>query len=177
MKNIPTFSEIYTIVPVGIRELLDKCENTPQSPKWHPEGPDEKVPHNVLVHTKIVYERARRTGDLNLTLAALFHDLGKVRTTKLNKVGGWSAYGHEFVSAGIVNDNRGWIALMGGDPDEVHAIVKDHMRIKLMDQMRKPKRDDFLRNPYFSKLEKFTELDSMKDLTPDEIKAFLLNKG
>jgi len=64
---------------------LRAMEQTPQNPVWHGEG-------DVLTHTKLVCERLcemdafRALGESDrvvLSLAALLHDIGKPRTTKL----------------------------------------------------------------------------------------------
>ena len=163
LKTIPTFSKMYAMLPIEVQKLLDKCADTPQSVKWHPEG-------DVLVHTKIVYERARKTGDINLAIAAIFHDLGKVKTTKRNKSGNWAAHGHEFVSARIVEDHKKWIGSTGARFMKVKEIVGLHMRIKQMDKMRKHKQEALLTHRFYDDLRKFTECDNMKTLTEAERK-------
>jgi len=166
---ILTFEKISTIVPEEIKRLLDKCEKTPQSKTWHPEGPNEKVPHNVLIHTKIVYERAIKSGNLDYAIAALFHDLGKVETTRPNKKGSWGSYGHEFVSARLVIKYQDWISRQGGDADLIHDIVISHMRIKMIGEMRQSKQEEFKKKPNYQKIKEFSEFDNMRTLTPEEI--------
>lgn len=161
-KRIPTFNELYQIAPVEVQKFLDGCAQTPQSEKWHPEG-------NVLKHTKIVFERARKSGDLDMTISALFHDLGKVKATKRNKHGSWSSYGHEFISAKIVEENKEWIQSLGANPERVHEIVKNHMKIKLMDEMRPSKQQEVRNLESYNDLLKFTDFDNMKTLTADEM--------
>ena len=162
-NKIPTFNQMYKMAPVEIQKLLDQCAKTPQSEKWHPEG-------DVLKHTKIVYERAKATGDLNIALAAIFHDLGKVKTTKRNKHGSWAAHGHEFVSSRIVEEHKKWIGSIGGRFMMVKEIVKEHMRIKQMDRMRKPKQEALRNHRFFKELQEFTKCDDMKTLTEKEMK-------
>jgi hypothetical protein len=162
MKEIPTFNQMYQMAPVEIQRLLDKCATIPQSPIWHPEG-------DVLKHTRIVYERARKTGDMNIAVAALFHDLGKVDTTKKNKHGSWSSYGHEFVSAKLMDAHKKWIDSMGAQFMRVREIVENHMKIKMIDNMRPVKREALKSEPYYSSLIIFTECDNMKTLTEDEM--------
>jgi len=159
---IHAFDKLYSLAPKEIQEWVDRCEKTPQSKTWHPEG-------NVLIHMKIVYERARKSGNLDYALAAFFHDLGKADTTKLNKRGSWGSYGHEFVSARLVIKYQDWIARQGGDVDTIHGIVIGHMKIKMMGEMRPSKREDFKKNPYYEQLNVFTEFDNMRTLTPEEL--------
>lgn len=159
---VPTFDEIVKISPIEIREILDQCENTPQSPKWHPEG-------NVLKHIRIVYNRARKTEDINFALAAFFHDLGKSTTTKLNNKGGWSSIGHEHASEKILLRHSDWIINLGGNIETIRGIVINHMRIKLMDEMRPVKRKELMANPYYELLLTFSQFDNMTTLTQEEL--------
>lgn len=169
MSKLLEFDKIILLAPCEIKEWLNKCEITPQSPEWHPEAPNDKVPHNVLKHTKIVYERARQSGDVNLSISALFHDLGKADVTKLSRNGeSWSAHGHEYVSAKIVEKHKKWIGGMGASWLTVHKIVSQHMRIKMIDQMRTSKQEELRRDPLFNKYLQFSEFDNMKTLTPEE---------
>lgn len=163
MRNIPTFDEILTIIPERLLGIMQDCEQTPQSPKWHPEG-------DVLIHTRIVYNRAVNHGDWDLVLAALFHDTGKVQATRKNAKGNWSAYGHEFISAGVVDTFKDWIEEVDGDFDRIREVVKLHMKIKYIDEMRDHKRKQLQENPVYDDLIIFTEFDNMSTLTPEELK-------
>jgi len=164
IQKIPSFDELYAMAPQELKDWFERCEKTPQSKTWHPEG-------NVLIHIKIVYERARKSGNLDYALAAFFHDLGKAETTKLNKRGTWGAYGHEFVSAKLVIRFQDWISAQGGDVDTIHGIVIGHMKIKLMGEMRPSKREEFKKNPYYDGLNEFSQFDNMSTLTKDELKS------
>ena len=64
--------------------IVEQMKNTPQDPKWHKEG-------NVYIHTVMVYEQLLKLEEFNtlseeeqeiLKYAAVFHDLGKIHTTK-----------------------------------------------------------------------------------------------
>ena len=108
-RHFYTFAENLNLMPIDLQKVFANCEGTPQSGIWHPEAPQEKIPHNVLAHIKIVYNRAVESNDIDLIFAALFHDLGKAFTTELNKKGNWSAHGHEQVSCEILKKYRNWI--------------------------------------------------------------------
>jgi len=165
-NRIPTFEELYDLVPDEIRSLLDDCKDTPQSPDWHPEG-------DVYKHTKIVYSRARETGDINQCMAALFHDLGKVKTTRPSKnhPGSWSAFGHEAVSSGLVQKHKKWIGSMGARWFWVYNVVNEHMRVKRIDEMRPHKQQALRDNHQWKRIEQFTTFDNMKTLTDDELEG------
>jgi len=156
------FFKFIETAPEEIKGYLEKCRKTPQSPTWHPEG-------DVLKHTKIVFSRAAKTGDINYMFAAIFHDLGKTESTKLNKKGSWSSYGHEFISARLVIKHKDWISSQGADADLVHDIVISHMKIKMMDEMRKTKQEEFKTKPNYEKIREFSSFDNMKTLTPEEL--------
>jgi hypothetical protein len=164
MNTTITLDELALIMPPILYEYLMACRQTPQSPHWHPEGPNEEVPHNVYFHTNIVYERARKYGDSNLMMASFFHDLGKVDTTKPNDHGSWGSHGHEAVSARLVQRYKVWIEEMGCNYELVYNVVKEHMRIKKIDEMRISKQKELLDNPYIFFIKKFTEFDDMSTL-------------
>ena len=113
-----TFQDFYDIAPEEIKDYLNRCAKTPQSKTWHPEG-------DCLAHIKIVFNRAKRTGNINFMLAALFHDLGKVDVTRQHPTmpGKWGAKMHELVSARLVTKYRDWIESLGGDYDIIYYIL------------------------------------------------------
>lgn len=157
-----TLEQLAEMAPQEIKDCLEQCKATPQSAKWHPEG-------DVYVHIRIVFNRAMKTGDINQILAALFHDLGKVAKTKLNKHGDWGAHGHENVSSRFVEKHKDWITELGGNWEEVYEIVNQHMRIKHINEMKPQKRKDLLSNKFIDKILAFTDFDDMTTLSKDEL--------
>jgi len=152
--ELPTFKELIKIAPLKIQELLEKAKTTQQSKNWHPEG-------NLYIHEMIVCNRARRTKNINFLISGLLHDLGKVEATKFvnNK---WSAHGHEFGSLRLVEKYKDWIENLGANYDIVHYIVKNHMRVKQIHQMRPSKRETFQKEEYFPLANKFSDFDNMQ---------------
>lgn len=72
--------------------ILNELKNIPQDKEFHPEG-------NVWNHTKMVIDIASKIKDYsnNRTVfmwAALFHDIGKIKTTKFIK-GRYRSYNHD----------------------------------------------------------------------------------
>jgi len=171
IKFMLSFEQIIDKAPIEIQEILEKCKTTPQSSKWHPEAPHDSIPHNVYKHIKIVYNRAMKSQDINLIISAMFHDLGKFSVTKpsVKHPGFWSAHGHEYVSAELVEKHRQWIEEMGANWFIVYQIVKEHMRIKYLEDMRPSKQNELLKNPLFSKFVIFSDFDNMKTLSEEEI--------
>lgn len=153
-KLIPSFTEIIQLAPDEIKAIVKKLKDTQQSKNWHPEG-------DCYVHEMIVYNRAKKSGDLNQAIAAFFHDLGKVETTRFIN-GKWSAHGHENVSARLVERYRPWIESLGADYDIVYYIVAKHMKVKHIHEMRPSKREAFQKEKYFDLVNKFSDFDNMQ---------------
>lgn len=82
----------------GKFNILKKLKHINQEPKHHPEG-------NVLNHTMQVIDEASKLRDFaknkqEFMWAALFHDLGKITTTKVRK-GRVTSYNHDNVGGQI----------------------------------------------------------------------------
>lgn len=158
-KEFNTFEELIELVPDEVKKLLEQAKSNPENKKYHPEG-------NTYEHIRIVVNKLLPTNDINLILAGLFHDLGKMSTTEINpKTNEPAAHGHEKVSADLVNKYKNFIKQMGGDPEEVYGIVKNHMRIKYYDEMKNKKKREIDSLPYTQKLRTFANADSMVDRT------------
>jgi hypothetical protein len=164
ISSIPSFSEICEQAPLELRDYIDRCKITDQTYFWHPEG-------NCYEHTKIVYNRAKRTGDIDLVLAAFFHDLGKCDVTKPHPTipNKYSAYGHEIISAKLVEKYRYWIeGTFNANFHIVYYIVRNHMKAKQLEEMRPFKQMHFKEHPYYVYVERFTQFDDMqKDFSHD----------
>ena len=152
-KKPKKFRDIYDALPSDLKKRVYNLKNFDQRRDAHPEG-------NVLKHTIAVTNRALKTGDIDFALSALFHDIGKDSTAKIHpKKGFWTHYGHEKVSAQLVLKHKKWIQSMGGDVDDIHYIVKQHMRMKVFDKMKWTKQDKMRKDKAFGKLQKFTKFD------------------
>lgn len=122
---------------MDINEVLLKLQNTPQGTRWHPEG-------NTLNHTAFVWASLRE--HTHLQWVALFHDLGKIDTTIFNDKGNGTikitSYNHEELSLQYIDK---FVDIIPSDIDIqwLKKMVKNHMKIKLMDKMRPTKRDAF----------------------------------
>ena len=128
-----------------------------QNPEWHPEG-------NVLKHIITVTNRAIKNypDNMDIILAAYFHDLGKLATSGVNpKTGHPTAYGHEKVSAELVRKYSEFISKMGANPENVEYLVASHMKIKprTWDVMKQSKKDKMQQHSSFDDLGSFTKID------------------
>ena len=160
--KIPTFNELVAIAPKEIQDLIEESKDVKQSKNWHPEG-------NLYLHQRIVYNRARKTGDINMTIAAFFHDTGKNETTKFIPPAKWSAHGHEMISKKYVEKYKTWIESLNADYDIVHYIVKNHMRAKQIHQMKRTKREAFMKDEYYPLVNAFSKFDDMQTIYSDDI--------
>lgn len=155
-KLYVTPQELVKNLPRELKELLFKQWGAKQNPEWHPEG-------NTLKHILVVIKRAYHhyPDDPNMIMAALFHDLGKIDTYKINpKTGQPTAYGHEDKSTDYVEQFREWIeSFEGTDVDEIKYLVKNHMKVKpsTWDQMKDKKKEPIKSHPAFDKLMGFTD--------------------
>ncbi|HUR29771.1 MAG TPA: CCA tRNA nucleotidyltransferase [Planctomycetota bacterium] len=94
----------------------------------------EKV-GDAFDHTLKVLDAARgdaaldNAGDATLMIAALFHDLGKATTAKLEENGRLTFHGHQFVSKKLARRRMEQLKIqqMGVSPDEILTLVENHM--------------------------------------------------
>jgi len=150
-----TFEEIVSKAPQEIKDMLEDLKQMRERPDYHPEP-------SAYIHVKIVTERLLKTGDMDLVLAGLFHDIGKFATMKINpKTGHPTSPGHELVGADLVRKYSDFVTSMGANPENVYEIVKNHMRIKQMGQMRRHKQEEIKNLKNFGKLSIFTIADNM----------------
>lgn len=115
IKNLAASGELFNIIPE-----LKGLDQVPQDPRWHPEG-------DVWTHTMLVLENLPSEATFAMSLAALFHDVGKATTTVIHESGGISARGHEDESRKIAAKI---LADLGADSElqnDVLFLVFRHM--------------------------------------------------
>lgn len=124
----------------SFKDILLQMERTPQDPKWHPEG-------DVLTHTAILISDltfvTRKKGGIEILVAALFHDTGKIDTTERHPDGRVTSYKHEERSVEIA---REFLPLIFPAMDEAWILffIKHHMRFKFFDDMSEKKKAKLL---------------------------------
>lgn len=104
--------------------MLKTLKSILQNPKHHPEG-------NVLNHTMEVIDVAAKYRSYSkdtreFMWAALLHDLGKIKATKLRK-GRWTAYNHDEIGFSMTKDLLSKITSDIKFIDTVSLLVKSHM--------------------------------------------------
>ncbi len=167
MKN--RFKDLLEQCPRNLQHRIRLLALVPQNPKWHPEG-------NVLIHTSVVVNRVARHKDVNLSWAAMFHDIGKDETTEY-ETGLLHAIGHENVSDKIVMRYFLFLLFKGANPFKVRELVLNHMRIKKFNEMRESKQMKMRRLHTFGLLQVFTIADTMSTLTEKELKSLTNEKS
>ena len=128
--GITDFKSLFKKMPSDLQKRVYNLKNFGQRLDKHPEG-------NVLKHTMVVVNRSIKDDDIDIAIAAMFHDIGKDETAGIHpKKGHITHFGHEKVSASLVSQYRDWIKSVGGNAANVFYIVKNHMRYKQLDDMR-----------------------------------------
>lgn len=141
-----TFVEAITRFP---EDLVGLLKSTPQPKEHHPEG-------SVYEHTRQVFELA---DSLELQIAALFHDLGKIDKTFFREdTGKIVAYGHELVAKQYIDEYKHLF------PEitcwsRIKFICRHHMLIHKIAEMRPFKAAELRASPYFEDLLKFGVMD------------------
>jgi hypothetical protein len=140
------------------KSLVQKLKDTNQDKKWHSEG-------SAYNHIKMVFDETVKTGDIDLIVTAIFHDLGKVDTHKETIKDGRvkiSHIGHEYKSLNYIDKYFYLYHDLSENKEKTIEITKNHMRCHLYtsNTMKKAaKRKAFEDNPYFNDIIKFTECD------------------
>jgi poly(A) polymerase len=130
--------------------ILGACQ---QNPVHHPEG-------DVFAHTLLLLKQLPAGCSLTLALAALFHDVGKPSTFAL-KDGLPTAFGHEELGAKITLNVLQRMKFPNDVIETVVDLVAQHMRFRVVDEMRKSKLYRFLRQPNFAELLELHRIDCM----------------
>lgn len=149
--HIMAFEEAISRFPV---EVADQLKTTPQNLEWHPEG-------CVFNHIKMVFDITQKVApeNIDLQIAALFHDLGKPQTTRTNPdTGKISSPGHERFAKDFIEQYK-HLFPEAKDWDKIAFICKNHMKMHLFRQMRPFKRDELMQNFYFQELVLFAFCD------------------
>lgn len=133
-----TFSELVHAAPHIIKRKLEQLKFLRERPDYHPEP-------SAFVHIKIVTERLITTGNPDLILSGILHDIAKFDTVKENPKTGWpTSPGHDDASYDLVTQNeevRAYCVQHGANPDTVALICKEHMRFHQLSEMKPLKRD------------------------------------
>jgi hypothetical protein len=151
--GITDFKSLFKMMPSELQKRVYNLKNFGQRLDKHSEG-------NVLKHTIVVVNRSLKDDDIDIAIAAMFHDIGKDETAGIHKTKGHiTHFGHEKVSASLVSKYKDWIKSVGGNAANVLYIVKNHMRYKQLSDMRPVKQDRLKSFRAYDKLDKFSKHD------------------
>jgi hypothetical protein len=136
-----TFQELISSAPSIIKRKLEQLKFLRERPDFHPEP-------STFHHIQIVTERVIQTGDINLVLAGILHDICKLDTVRMNEKTGWpTSPGHEDAAHDLImNDEnvQNFIRENGGKVVHIAEICKHHMRFHQLGQMRPVKHDKWI---------------------------------
>ena len=136
-----TFQEIISTAPHTIKRKLEQLKFLRERPDFHPEP-------SAFEHIKIVTERLIPTGDMNLVMAGIMHDICKFDTVKMNEKTGWpTSPGHDDAAHDLVLNDYSiqlWIRENGAKVVTVANIAKNHMRFHQLGNMRDSKREKYI---------------------------------
>lgn len=158
-----TFQELHDKAPTHIQDLFIDLATMRERPDYHPES-------SAKEHIEIVVRRAIEFGDIDIIMAAFFHDIHKFETMEINEKTGWpTSPGHDkWAQKTIEKDQSVWsfIYRAGANPDIVAGICGQHMRMHQIQQMKPAKQKALHDLHYFTKLAVFACFDDM--LATDE---------
>lgn len=155
-----SFEKLLLEAPQSVKVLLEELKGLRENPEFHPE-------ESTFEHIRIVTERLLDTEDMDLILSGFFHDLFKLKTKIINSNTGFpSSPLHDKAVADFIrreDDVQKFIFRNGGNVDNVTFICEQHMRVKIIGEMRSSKRWALMQDKLFSKLCLFTLADKMSN--------------
>jgi hypothetical protein len=133
------FIELISTAPQIVKEKLEQLKTLRERPDYHPEP-------STFHHIEIVTERLMQTGDPDLIMAGVLHDICKLDCKRINpKTGNPTSPGHDTAAFDLIKETpaiQSWITDNGADPHIVAHICLGHMRFHQLGQMRPAKRDN-----------------------------------
>lgn len=144
-----------------LEEILPEVsamKGVPQPPEYHPEG-------DVFVHTLLMQDHLNRPSPA-LALAALLHDCGKPSTYTVTDRIRFNR--HDEVGAEMALDVCNRLRISRKETAHITWLVREHMHLAHLPQMRESKRKRFVRQPGFDDLIELCRADclaSHADLT------------
>ena len=130
--------ELIDEAPHIIKTKLETLKSMRERPDFHPEP-------SVFHHIEIVTARLIPSGNPDLILAAILHDICKLDTAKVNEKTGWpTSPGHDRAAYELILNTESihsWIVQNGGNVSRVMNICLAHMKFHQLKDMRETKRE------------------------------------
>jgi len=153
-----TFEYLIGTAPHIIKRKLEQLKFLRERPDYHPEP-------STFEHIKIVTERLIPTGNRDLIMTGILHDICKFDTVRMNEKTGWpTSPGHDKAASDLILNNpqiMSWINTFGANPITVASLCEHHMRIHEFHNMRPSKQETMRQLPFFTDLEIFGRADNM----------------
>jgi poly(A) polymerase len=149
---------------------VDRLDTIEQDPINHPEGV-------VWEHTILTVSKLQKDIKLETKFAALFHDTGKYQTKGFNKEKNKiTFYGHEDFS--VENTKEELLNLKASNDfiDSIISLISNHMRFRLVKEMKKSKLIKFFALDDFDELIKLHKADCLGSDNDLEYYNFCLKK-
>jgi len=120
---------------------VEAMKGVPQPSEFHPEG-------DVFIHTRLLLEHLRPPVSTLLAFSALFHDIGKPKTSAIRK-GRLTFYEHSGEGVKIAGEIMRRLRFSNEEIDGVSECVANHMKFMDVQKMRAGKLKQFISRPYF----------------------------
>ena len=153
-----TFESLIEFAPQIIKDKLEGLKSLRERPDYHPEK-------SAYLHSEIVTNRLIKTGNADLIMSGIFHDIFKKETASINPKNGYpTSPGHDKAAADWIMSNtevQEFIQRNGANFKRVAEICGQHMRIKSYDEMNDKKKKAYRLTETFSDLLIFSMADDM----------------
>lgn len=108
-----------------------------------------------------------KTDDLNCLWGALLHDIGKPKCFSVDENGNEHHFGHDEEGVEIAEKILRRMKSSVSQIETVKSIVKEHMRIKKVGDMKKSKVLRLMAHPHFEQIKLVSECDSRSAICQD----------
>lgn len=160
-ENVKHFMDLFFETKLMLYTLPDiyRLKNVKQGKRYHPEG-------DVLIHTILCMKEIKP--NLELRLAAMFHDIGKYETQSIESEEEIHFYQHEKVSHELCKTILHNMTFSNEIVEKVSNLVKNHMLFFNIQVMKKSTLARLFKEDYFDDLLELHKADTMssdKDLS------------
>jgi len=138
---------------------IEDLKGVPQPVSYHKEG-------DVFTHTYLALKSLPDNSDLRLCWATLLHDIGKPPTL-IRKKGKIIFHDHAQKSAEMSDEIFNRLKFTKTDKDAVVFLVKNHMKMAQLSEMRPGKKLALLTHPLVDDLVKLVEADQKGKIPPE----------
>jgi hypothetical protein len=154
--QVTNFDDLYNVAPQAVQQKLNDNKELRENPIHHPEL-------SAFEHIKIVTDRLFDTNDVNLILAGLFHDICKKESAVAREDSEYFlCKDHEKKAVDFTLRHTNFIhSFPGADLGKILWIVNEHMRIKVIQDMRGQKKKELINNIWIKDLVIFSKADRM----------------